>query len=825
MITAPILAFPTENDPFILDCDASLMAEGAVLSQIQNGQEKVIGYYSRCFTRTERKYCVTRRELLAVVDSMKHFHHYIYGRKITVRSDHSSLKWLLSFRNVEGQLARWLMSLSAYDFEIIHRSGRLHSNADALSRRPCAEKHCKYCENVESKENGMIARVQIQSNECSDNEVENGTEEVEHCSLGFHGGTPSTDFMHSLIGLIGFLACYLSPEVIFGLVVLLVAVLILLVISASATRDKKELNHEVLTRVMQDNRSAGQDLMRKENTRTNVENGDSSRMDQGQVTKRVVSDVPSENRNLDSERLRRDEILLSFGDEGSSHVITGVKLDDSSIGRNMSQDNTADSEQTELKRVIDTELETEVRAGSEENSDTSREMVDSVDGSGEIDEVEFARMQDQDENLRYIKEMISGGVRPDWQEIAKQAPEIKYYWARIDSMVIRDDKLYRKWESDDGKSCKLLLVIPKSHREVVLKQLHDNKSAGHLGVKKTLHKVRERFFWFKLRKDVELWIKRCDMCNSRRGGAKKAKAPLQQYNVGAPNERIAIDFMGPFVKTTNGNRYMMVVGDLFTKWTECYCLENLEAITVARVLVDRYIAHWGVPLICHTDQGKQFESKLFQEMCSLLEIDKTRTSSFFPQSNGFIEKHNHTIIKMLTSYVGNDQKDWDEHVPLVMMAYRSAVQESSGFTPNLLHIGHEVRLPVDVLFGKPVVEKEDGLRYESEYVVELEKKMDKVHSLARKHLTLASENMKTSYNTRLNFCSYKVGEAVWYYYPQRKKGLSPKLQRPWIGPCKVVTKINDVLYRIKVTAQAKPKIVHHNKLKKYNGSKKPFWEK
>ena len=98
LTTAPILAFPTENDHFILDCDASLTAQGAVLSQVQNGKDKIIGYYSKCFTQTERKYCVTRRELLAIVNAMKHFHNYVYGRNITVRSDHSSLTWLLNLK-------------------------------------------------------------------------------------------------------------------------------------------------------------------------------------------------------------------------------------------------------------------------------------------------------------------------------------------------------------------------------------------------------------------------------------------------------------------------------------------------------------------------------------------------------------------------------------------------------------------------------------------------------------------------------------------------------------------------------------------------------
>jgi len=108
LISSPILSFPKEDGQFILDTDTSNHGIGAVLSQVQEGEEKVIAYYSRVFSKTERNYCVTRKELLAVVSSIKFFHHYLYGREFVVRTDHISLKWLMTFRNLEGQLVRWL---------------------------------------------------------------------------------------------------------------------------------------------------------------------------------------------------------------------------------------------------------------------------------------------------------------------------------------------------------------------------------------------------------------------------------------------------------------------------------------------------------------------------------------------------------------------------------------------------------------------------------------------------------------------------------------------------------------------------------------------
>ena len=92
---------------------------------------------------------------MAVVKSIHHFHHYLYGRQFTVRTDHAALKWLLNFRNPEGQIARWIERLQHYNFQIEHRPGATHGNADALSRRPCLTSSCKHCTNLEAKEQSI----------------------------------------------------------------------------------------------------------------------------------------------------------------------------------------------------------------------------------------------------------------------------------------------------------------------------------------------------------------------------------------------------------------------------------------------------------------------------------------------------------------------------------------------------------------------------------------------------------------------------------------------------------------------------------------------
>ena len=146
LCSPPVLGYPDpKGGPFVLDCDASQGAVGAVLSQVQDGEERVLAYSSEVLSKSRRNYCVTKKELYAIVRALKHFHHYLTGRPFIVRTDHASLQWLRTLRDsVEGQLARWLERLQAYDFSVIHRPGKLHGNADALSRRPC-DSACSHC--------------------------------------------------------------------------------------------------------------------------------------------------------------------------------------------------------------------------------------------------------------------------------------------------------------------------------------------------------------------------------------------------------------------------------------------------------------------------------------------------------------------------------------------------------------------------------------------------------------------------------------------------------------------------------------------------------
>jgi len=152
LLEAPILAYPDPALEYILDTDASDQNVGAVLSQVQEGREVVVAYYSKSLSPTERNYCTIRKELLAVIKSLKHFRPYLYGRRFRLLKDHASLIWLCKRADPSSQIGRWLEILAEFSYRIEHRPSRKHGNADRLGRRP--HEGCKQCLNIERKDRG-----------------------------------------------------------------------------------------------------------------------------------------------------------------------------------------------------------------------------------------------------------------------------------------------------------------------------------------------------------------------------------------------------------------------------------------------------------------------------------------------------------------------------------------------------------------------------------------------------------------------------------------------------------------------------------------------
>ncbi|KAL5510338.1 hypothetical protein EMCRGX_G005867 [Ephydatia muelleri] len=287
------------------------------------------------------------------------------------------------------------------------------------------------------------------------------------------------------------------------------------------------------------------------------------------------------------------------------------------------------------------------------------------------------------------------------------------------------------------------------------------------------------------------------------------KAPLEVSHASRPLERIAMDIMGPLPETSRGNRYICVVGDYFTKWKEAYPLPDMEALSIAKVLVNEFICRFGVPDSIHTDQGKNFEAKVIQEICHLLGVTKTRTTPYHPQSDGLVERFNRTLLEMLSTTVA-DEHDWDLSLPTLLLAYRTSVQETTGTTPFQLMFGRNPHLPEDVLYSLPMASHDSV----TQYTRVLKGRLERSYQAVIKHVQQKQIHQKDLYDRGVRGSPYGVGDLVLLHSPAVPRGKSRKLHKPWQGPYRVVKAISPSVYRIVDCARLRCKrVVHFNRLK------------
>ena len=317
---------------------------------------------------------------------------------------------------------------------------------------------------------------------------------------------------------------------------------------------------------------------------------------------------------------------------------------------------------------------------------------------------------------------------------------------------------------------------------------------------KRLEKVKQNFYWPGMRQYVKEYTRTCDKCAARnRNVSKKNRAPLGTYNVGAQMEPVAIDILGPLPKTHQGNKYCLVLTDCFTKWTEAFAIPDQEALTIPKTLVNKYVCRFGTPLQIHSDQGTHFGSRVFQQMCDLLCIDKTGTS-FHPQSNGCVERFNRTLTNTLSMYCATDQHHWDENLPQVILAYRSSVHATTGFTQNFLMFGREITLPLQAVIGRPEL-SEGQLPSIEDYVAELQQNLKMAHKLARENLKKNTQYQKRQYDIKSKKRIIDVGRPFWLHDLPRKVGACHKLCAKWNSPYVVTRRIDDTIYLMKKSAK------------------------
>ena len=339
----------------------------------------------------------------------------------------------------------------------------------------------------------------------------------------------------------------------------------------------------------------------------------------------------------------------------------------------------------------------------------------------QIHQKDLVRAQDTDSVISPVKRAIEDGL--SFHSIQGEGPGVTLLQREANKLLVTDNLLYRVIERPPGTEVRQL-VLPREYILTVLRSLHDE--SGHLGVEKTIELIRDRFYWPRMGTEVEQYVKNCGRCVARKTPPQRA-APLNQITSKGPLDLVCIDFLS-LEPDSQGFANILVVTDHYTRYAQAFPARDQKASTVAKILCERYFVHYGLPARIHSDQGRDFESNLIQDLLRMLGIRKSRTTPYHPQGDPQPERFNRTLLSMLGTLDPNQKQRWSQNISHLVHAYNCTRNEATGYSPYLLMFGREARLPVDICFG---VSDESGSRVTyQQYVTKLRTDLHRAYQLA-----------------------------------------------------------------------------------------------
>lgn len=342
-------------------------------------------------------------------------------------------------------------------------------------------------------------------------------------------------------------------------------------------------------------------------------------------------------------------------------------------------------------------------------------------------------LQEADPVIGVYKLYWQHAKRPPKQELLQASKEVRSLVQQWDRTCIRDGVLYRRVRPPKASEEVFQLLLPGCLKEEVLKSLHDDH--GHQGVERTTHLVRERCFWPNMWKDIEEYCRNCKRCLVAKANQPKIRTFPGSITASRPLEVLAIDFT-VLEKASDGRENVLVITDVFSKFTQAFPTSDQRASTTARVLTEKWFYIYGVPKRIHSDQGRNFEGELLKQLCKIYGVEKSRTTPYHPEGNGQCERFNRTLHDLLRSLPPEKKRKWPQYLPQVLFAYNTTEHASTGYTPHELMFGQKAKLPVDFLLGITDSVEPDTTQ---DWAVEHQRRLTTAYQLARAQLGQTTE--------------------------------------------------------------------------------------
>lgn len=387
----------------------------------------------------------------------------------------------------------------------------------------------------------------------------------------------------------------------------------------------------------------------------------------------------------------------------------------------------------------------------------------------------------------------------------------RWYTKMIQNIHNTSDK-YPRWRTDGETIYKLIdtteldydsgnewkKVVPKTLRKQILEENHDMPSAGHLGIFKTTIHIASQFYWPNMTADVIRYVRKCNVCLAHKADQNAPAGKLGHRIPIRAGQILSTDLMGPFPLSSRRNRFLLVVVDNFTKFVLMYPLTQATGTKIVRLLEDHVFTVFGVPQYLIADNGPQYVGKEVQKFLEKYNCKLLKTPYYHAQANP-TERANRVIKTMISSYIQGNHRKWDENLPQLGFALRTAVHETTEYTPAYLMFGRELYISgkqYREMYNKKVFNPLAPLNYEllSEHLRSLpgifhdvQTKLDKAYAKAANR-----------YNLRRREFQLEPGQTVWkknYVFSDAANYFSAKLA-PKCTKCRVLSKLSDNVYKL-----------------------------
>ena len=355
------------------------------------------------------------------------------------------------------------------------------------------------------------------------------------------------------------------------------------------------------------------------------------------------------------------------------------------------------------------------------------------------------------------------------------------------------------------------VVVPEKFISEIFRLNHDASTACHPGVRKTLARLRQQYYWPGMYAHAVNWVKSCLKCLEKKAHKPAKLAPLQRVPIPiGPFDRVALDICGPYPTSMSGNKYIFTFCDYFTRWAEAYPGNSITSEEVARVLL-KFTSRFGCPQHLVTDRGANLISEGMMKMYKDLGVQKHTTTAFRPQSNGVVERWHGSLTSALSQLVNENHNDWDEKLDYALLAYRTSIHDTTKETPSFLVYGRELQLPYHFI-AQPL---ERSYAESGTWAIELLNRLKEVYGEVRKNLVEAAEKQELTREKISVDKGLKVGDMVMLHSPQIKPGLSRKFAKLNKGVFRILEQVSPVNYRIgDIYQPTKTQVIHVDRINK-----------